>query len=196
MPWSSSAYNRNSTSRSTKTPQLFDFISAAARGDINTLKRIIQNNSSYPESVYVHGKDSNGQTALIQAATNGHINCVEYLLEIGGEEATRDRTSTFNGETPLHRAAWNGHIDVVQLLLDAGANVDSPTSRSGFTPVDYAYCSKQLSIVNLLLDNGGTPPNDTKCMSLKGIKFGGNHTRKHKKRQTRKYKKRHTRKNN
>ena len=58
--------------------------------------------------------DLSNTTALHTAATQGHIEIVNFLLEAGSSLATIARS---NGKTALHSAARNGHLEVVKVLL-------------------------------------------------------------------------------
>jgi len=55
------------------------------------------------------------------ASQEGHIDCVQLLLESGAEVDTRND----KGATPLHLAARNGHIEVVQFLIEHHADVNA-----------------------------------------------------------------------
>ena len=159
-----------------QVPGLYEFISAAAAGNVQKMQTIIRKFSSFPVSSYIHGKSTGGDTALITAASNGQLGAVQFLLSVGGVEGTRDTSRSFGGETALHRAARNGHYDVVEALLVANANPDATTGGTGFTPVDYAYCNGHYDIVDLLLDYNGSDPDEYKCRRLQGRR--GGYTRK------------------
>jgi ankyrin repeat protein len=81
------------------------------------------------------GADVNkpGWAPLHYAATNGHLETMELLLE---NHAYIDAESP-NGTTPLMMAAMYGSEAAVKLLLDAGAD---PTLRNqlGMTAIDFA----------------------------------------------------------
>lgn len=57
--------------------------------------------------------------ALIQAASNGHVDIVKALI-VAGANVNRD----YNHETPLIAAARKGHLAVIQALIAGGANVN------------------------------------------------------------------------
>ena len=56
---------------------------------------------------------TSGYTALQEAAENGHIKIVRFLLEKG---AAVDAVS-HKGNAALQWAADRGHLDIIQLLL-------------------------------------------------------------------------------
>ena len=60
-----------------------------------------------------------GETALIAASQEGHIDVVQALLDKGADVNVKAN----NGTTALIAAAQEGHIEVVRALLDKGADV-------------------------------------------------------------------------
>ena len=50
-----------------------DFIEAAAKGDVKTAQALV-------EEVNVNSKDSEGRTALWQAARQGHLDVIKFLV--------------------------------------------------------------------------------------------------------------------
>ena len=97
---------------------------ASLRGHVALVKKLIE-----------RGADVNktGWTPLHYAATSGHLEIMNLLLE---HHAYIDAESP-NGTTPLMMAANYGTIDAVKLLLEAGAD---PMLRNqlGMTAIDFA----------------------------------------------------------
>ena len=88
--------------------------------------------------------------ALWNASRNGHIKCVELLLEAGiGVNATDARGMTF-----LMLAAQYGYNDCVQLLLEKGADVNVSEFISGISALYYAAEGCFDECVNLLIKAG------------------------------------------
>lgn len=78
-------------------------------------------------------RDLAGRTALMFAASEGHINLIELLLDKGSILETRDN----DGLTALCWACVRGRVAAAQILLDRGANV-STNDNTGRTPLDLA----------------------------------------------------------
>jgi ankyrin repeat protein len=76
--------------------------------------------------------DTNG--ALVNAASQGHIEAVKYLLEKG---ASADARRSFDKQTGLMLAAYIGSEELVDTLLKAGANADL-TDKKGRRAMDIA----------------------------------------------------------
>jgi len=62
-----------------------------------------------------------GDTALILASQQGHVDVVDCLLSLG----SNTETTGWNNATPLIAASEKGMIDVVDRLLAAGCNVNA-----------------------------------------------------------------------
>lgn len=97
---------------------------AALRGHTELVKELI-----------ARGADVNktGWTPLHYAATSGHLEIMNLLLE---NYAYIDAESP-NGTTPLMMAAQYGSAAAVRLLLDAGADA-SLRNQLGLTAIDFA----------------------------------------------------------
>jgi len=81
----------------------------------------------------VNAKTSFGHaTALLQAVSNEHINCVEILLKNGANVNQGDKL----GRTPLMDAAENGNKDILEILIKSGADINGQ-DKQGRTPLSY-----------------------------------------------------------
>jgi ankyrin repeat protein len=113
----------------------------------------------------VDAKEKRGQTALMWAAAEGHVDVVELLLKAGADFRTPLPDSGF---TAVFFAAREGHIEVLRALLKAGADVNEamqPRRPGGKNP------AKGTSALILAIENGhyelaltlldaGADPND------------------------------------
>lgn len=135
---------------------------AGALGEVSVLKTLIEKGADI-DTVSVGGYK---QTPLIEAATNGNLKTVKYLVSNGADIEAQDmfgRTALFhslnnrkletarflikNGspvntvddqkQTPLHIAVSTGNPEIVSLLLQHGATIESYNSY-GLTPLDLA----------------------------------------------------------
>ena len=66
---------------------------------------------------------SSGLRPIHLAAVNGHVQCLQRLLELGVDRNPRAE----EGMTPLHAAAKMNEVECVKVLLDAGADVGAKT---------------------------------------------------------------------
>ncbi|KAF9407914.1 Glycerophosphocholine phosphodiesterase [Podila epigama] len=91
-------------------------LSIACRlGHVEVAKLLIQYGAN------LDAQDDDGESCLIIAAKNGHVNCVRLLLE-GDRRANIEIRERYYGWTALHLAAIENHPEVVKILLEAGAN--------------------------------------------------------------------------
>ena len=67
------------------------------------------------------------------AVMNGHVWCLQRLLELGVDRDPRDKT----GKTPLLCAATSGSLDAVEVLVVAGADL-SAKDKKGKTAAQLA----------------------------------------------------------
>jgi ankyrin repeat protein len=103
--------------------------------------------------------DDPKRTALILAASYGHVSIVRQLLDANANVAIADRF----GSTALHCAAHGGFRDVVELLLKSDIN---PFARDcdGETALHCAAATGSIDVVDLLLDR--TAEDRNKLMSM------------------------------
>jgi ankyrin repeat protein len=116
-------------------------IEAAERGNVEEVRRLVQQNRQLLEAVRVGGADA----PLTAAARAGRVEVVRYLLDEGAD--INLRPSGFS--TALHRACFYGHVEVVALLLARGAHTGP--SNSGWTPLMAASSEGHTDVVGLLL---------------------------------------------
>ena len=86
---------------------------------------------------------------LHTASRYGHLNIVEYLLDLG--QPADINTPNKYGWTALHVASFRGHVGVARLLLDRGADKNVKDDQ-GKTPFDRAKRCGHGKIMELLND--------------------------------------------
>ena len=134
-------------------------LKASQGGDIDELKRIIQNyidelkekyHDEYPDDesidetlldddveAFVNSqKPVTNTTAMHLAARGGFLDICEYLLQ---HNAKLDLTNT-DDRTPLHFAAQKGYKDICSLFLDHGAILD-PKDRFVLLMYSWSFIS-------------------------------------------------------
>ncbi|XP_023799011.1 serine/threonine-protein phosphatase 6 regulatory ankyrin repeat subunit C-like [Cyanistes caeruleus] len=90
--------------------------------------------------------DIHGQTPLMLAIMNGHVDCVHLLLEKGSTADAADK----RGRTALHRGAVTGCEDCLAALLDHDAFVLCRDFK-GRTPIHFASACGHLEVLRTLL---------------------------------------------
>ncbi|KAK2888707.1 hypothetical protein Q8A67_014082 [Cirrhinus molitorella] len=100
---------------------------AAARGNVEAVRRILQDHRVEPDTLNEFGK-----TAL-QVMMMGCTGVARVLLEHGADPNVQDRC----GVTPAHDAARTGFLDTLRVLVDHGASVNAP-DHSGALPIHIA----------------------------------------------------------
>lgn len=102
-----------------------------------------------------------GQTALMRAASNGHIDCVRLLVE--QEAKMQVVTGKFEGYTALIFAASNGQTKCVELLAEKEAKLTTP---SGVTALMRAAAHGHADCVKILMKHEVTAQTETGLTAL------------------------------
>eukprot|EP00736_Rhodelphis_marinus_P014336 Rmarinus@m.28050 len=132
-------------------------IDKASLGEMLEVKRLLQ-------FLDANAQDVCGETALTTAASNGHAEVCNLLIQRG---ANLDYQTRWAQETALHLAVKAGYGDVVKLLLERGAS-QSIKNKSGHCPIHIAASKDDVGIASMLVkfdadvissctDNGETP---------------------------------------
>lgn len=100
------------------------------------------------KEVEVDAKTHIGTTALMKAASRGHVNLVRMLLS---EHADPTEANWYG--TALHGAAEAGQCETIRELLKTGMDVDYRSSF-GRTPIQCAVEESHTSAVKLFLEKG------------------------------------------
>jgi uncharacterized protein len=107
----------------------------------------LRGHAGIARQLVARGADVNktGWTPLHYAATGGHVEIIQLLLD---HDAYIDAESP-NGTTPLMMAAMYGAPGAVKLLLDAGAD-PTPKNQVGLTAADFAARSGRGDMAQVL----------------------------------------------
>lgn len=93
------------------------------------------------EDIDIETQDCDHNTPLYWAATYGHTEAVQVLLDNGVDSDAEQN----QGLRPLHQAARNNHAEVVEILLAAGVDPLTPKTRDtpgnwcGNAPTSYGH---------------------------------------------------------
>lgn len=160
--------------------QIWETITAAATGDVPSLRRLLERDQAL-------GRGEYGYTPPLHfAVREGHLQAVRVLLDAGAEpdgiyhardtliEVARDRgydavatlleeardrrgrvsPSETHIDHPIHRAAEAGDLRAVRALLDAAPTLVHRSDRAGGTPLHRAVVGRARKVITLLLDRG------------------------------------------
>jgi hypothetical protein len=99
---------------------------------------------SHIDEIGVNAKDYSDKTLLHEAAENGRIQIVDFLISNGANVNAKDRREF----TPLHWAVWGGNVEVVKFLVSKGADVNAKC-EDGTTPLLLAKIRKEREFVEI-----------------------------------------------
>ena len=120
-------------------------IRAARDGDLKDVSDLLKQGAN------INAKVDNGETALIVASTNGHIDIVSQLL-LKNEVDVNARGDT-DGVTSLFIASQNGHVKVVEQLLKHKKVDVTLQDINGSTALDVARSKEHADVVRLLKEH-------------------------------------------
>lgn len=120
-----------------------DLVAAALADDVAAVERLLG------LGLPIDASDTQGCTALLRAAGQGHVAVVRSLLARGADPTLSART----GATPLTAAVSAGRSDALEALLDAGVAVDQPLP-GGATALMVACALGQDGAARSLLAHG------------------------------------------
>jgi uncharacterized glyoxalase superfamily protein PhnB len=127
-------------------------IAAAVNGRARELEELL---SANPRKLAITGGQWN-RPLLHLAAEQGHLACVDVLLDRGFDVHRRDRS---DHATALHWAAYGGRLDVVKRLLEAGADIDGEGDAHEVGVIGWACCFHHVrtEVAEFLLARGAKP---------------------------------------
>nr|CCA17519.1 conserved hypothetical protein [Albugo laibachii Nc14] len=123
---------------------------SARYGHLDEIKLLLEDANTERVSDLVNYVDEcTGNTPLHMACANGHLDCVQYLLQ---KEASH--IANLNGNYPLHWAVQNKHLAIVKELLQSVSDMDVLAQNSfGRGCVTEAFQCEDAEILKALLEH-------------------------------------------
>ncbi|KAK0091387.1 hypothetical protein PV326_003301 [Microctonus aethiopoides] len=144
------------------------FLLSAERGDIATVKRLLEENKEHPEILNINCVDPLNRSALIAAIENENFDLMNTLLDWGIEV-----------KDALLHAIKEEYVEAVEMLLDWEEKIHTPGKPYSWevldgsdynftpdiTPLILAAHKNNYEILKILLDRGATlpTPHDSRC---------------------------------
>jgi len=128
---------------------------AAFTGNMEKLRELVN-------GANVNEADITGQTPLIFAAFEEHMDAVRFLVEKGAN--VNAQTTQVGGNTALHMAIYKNNFEMARFLCDNGANVNIGAER--YSPLHLAsgYANVGPEMVQMLCEHGA----DVNASGLQG----------------------------
>ncbi|CAG2059174.1 unnamed protein product, partial [Timema podura] len=115
---------------------------ATRSGHLEVVQFLVGLKKNFKESLGEH-------IILLIASENGHINIVNYLLDL-----IDVNTVDSDGCTALHAAVRGGQLEVVQLLVKRNAHINCKDVH-GYTALKYCVRNGRLDVLEFLVENKG-----------------------------------------
>ncbi|KAF9167664.1 hypothetical protein DFQ26_003628 [Actinomortierella ambigua] len=129
---------------------LEELIECARYGELEEIQAVVQADGEKAKKL-LSRQGEYGKTPLHMAAANGHLDMVNYLLEIITPGAVN--TQNEQGNTALHWAATNGHAKVVEVLVTKGKANYKIKNAAGHTAMYEAEIHEREQVVAWMLIN-------------------------------------------
>ncbi|MGE0446454.1 MAG: ankyrin repeat domain-containing protein [Vicinamibacterales bacterium] len=136
-------------------------MAAARSGKVEAVRLLLARGADVNET-----DEYQEQSALMWAASEGHLNVVQALLEAGANPNLKAKETALTqrrhgdhptgGFTPLMWAVRNGNEDVVEALVKGGADINAKNG-DGATATIIAIVNDRLDLAAKLLDMGADP---------------------------------------
>ena len=128
-------------------------LDAAANGDSSTIRELLRDDR-YRHKLNV--SEYKGDTPLVAAAKNGHLEALELLIAEGADiNLSADDGWHSYGLTPIDAAVMFGRFDILTALIQAGA--DPTGDGKGLSPLRRAVDNDDHHAMVALLDAGVDP---------------------------------------
>ncbi|VUD56296.1 hypothetical protein TDB9533_01949 [Thalassocella blandensis] len=121
-----------------------ELFECAGDGSLDTIKQLNADGVDV-----LSEKDESGNTPLMVASCWGHLNVVEYLLDMGANIEEKNK----NGLAPIVFACQSGMHEVAELLLRRGAD-NRVLNADGESLLMVASMQGNLDTIKVLLDSG------------------------------------------
>jgi ankyrin repeat domain-containing protein 17 len=120
-----------------------DVADAAMRGDKSAVRTLLQQKAD------VNVQQIDGTTALHWAVEANDVELADLLLRNGAKASAANKA----GATPLLLAAENGNAAMIERLLSAGADPNTPLTKTSDTALMMAARTGKIDAVKVLLDH-------------------------------------------
>ncbi|CAF0726075.1 unnamed protein product [Brachionus calyciflorus] len=138
--------NPNKKSSSGSTPLHY----AIQNNHANIVRKLLE---TCKDIIVIDQPNENGHTPLMEASSNGNLECVKILVECG--LANVNTYSAEFKETALTLASYKGHVDVVRYLLEKGADCEHKTDEM-HTALMEACMDGHVEVAKILIENGAS----------------------------------------
>lgn len=101
-------------------------------------------------SAFIEASNENGHTALMEAASAGHVDIAKHLVACNASINTH--SNSFK-ESALTLACYKGNLEMVRFLLEAGADHEHKTEEM-HTALMEASMDGHLKVAELLIESG------------------------------------------